>query len=205
MTKTTKNLDIEETQNEDVGKPNDVQETTEEVPTQIEKQKRTKKDRSPAQIQAFEKCLKSRREKAELQRIKKSETDKHKKEMEDEADDIIGEEIKQTIKKKKKKKPIVVKEESSSEDEPQVIYVKKRRKVKRKKKKVIYEDDSSSEEDDEEEKPKRKPKKIEKDAIVKEVDKETSLKNEPRTNVNPLNPVNCKAMNKLLLMRSMGF
>ena len=82
MTKTTKKkLDIEETENDEIGKPNDIQETTAE-PTQVEKPKRTKKDRSPAQIAAFEKCLKQRREKAELQKLKKQKEQEAKQEME---------------------------------------------------------------------------------------------------------------------------
>ena len=214
MTKTTKKLDIEETVNEEVGKPEAVSPRINEVSevTQVEKAppgKRTKKDRSPAQIAAFEKMLRMRRSKAELQLIARDKRDQEKRELEDEADEIIEQE--RVVKKKprrKIKRPIIVKEESSSEEEPQVIYVKKRRKPTRqvkKSRKVIYEDSSSSGEEEEVDKPTRRPKRIEKGDGEEKVraDKPDEYKNVNQSH--PLNPANCKAMNKLLLMRSMGF
>ena len=88
MTKTTKKLVIDEEKNEEYPEVNNVASDgmdfepvpeVKNVEQSIEKVKRTKKDRSDAQKQAFEKCLKARREKAELQKIKKQQELKHKK------------------------------------------------------------------------------------------------------------------------------
>ena len=95
-------------------KPNNVDvinNSPDEEPKTIEKTKRTKKDRSPAQIAAFEKCLKQRREKAELQKLKKDKELKEKKLLEEEVDEELEEENIEVKKKKvirKKKKPIIL-------------------------------------------------------------------------------------------------
>ena len=66
MTKSTKNIDIEEYENEVYENPGEFEETN-EAPPPVEKAKRTKKDRSPAQLKAFERCLAMRKKRAEEQ------------------------------------------------------------------------------------------------------------------------------------------
>ena len=121
----------------------------------VEKSKRTKKDRSPAQQAAFKKCLEARKKRAEEQLALKEKKDKMKEEVEEE----VEQHIKQ-VKRKPKKKVVV---EQSSDDEPEVIYIKKPKRRKAKKR-VIVEESSDSE--DEYVKPK-KSKSVEKQSAIK--------------------------------------
>lgn len=158
-------------------------------PPPVEKQavKRTKKERSPAQQKAFEKCLDARRKRAEEQRALKAQNN----DMKEEVENIVQNEeteikpIRQSTqsKRKQRKKPIIVKEESSSSDEePQVIYIKRKKKKKKKKKYVESDSDSDSQEE------------------VATVDKNKEKQDKPLTK-----PKNDLYINKLMLMRSMGF
>jgi len=180
MTKATKQFDSDEEHDFHEELPQ------EPAPIPVEKplQKRTKKDRSEAQKASFEKCLAARRKRAEEQLALKAQNDDIKQEVEQQVEEEIHQKIsKQKPKRRPRKKPIIVKEESSSsDDEPQVIYIKRKGK-KKPKKRIEYA--SSSEEDTPPEKTSKEP--------VQEQKQEQKQ-----------NPDNVY-MNKLMLMRSMGF
>ena len=180
MTKATKQFDSDEEDDFNEESPQDP------APIPVEKplQKRTKKDRSEAQKASFEKCLAARRKRAEEQLALKAQNDDIKQEVEQQVGEEVSQKIsKQKTKRRPRKKPIIVKEESSSSDEePQVIYIKRKGK-KKPKKRIQYE--SSSEEDTAPDKKEEAP------------PKEAQKPDKP-------NPDNVY-MNKLMLMRSMGF
>ena len=195
MTKSTKNIDIEEYENEVYENPGEFEETN-EAPPPVEKAKRTKKDRSPAQLKAFEKCLAMRKKRAEEQLALGGEK---AAEMQ-----TIDEQVEEHIHKVKKKKPVkkkkVVIEESSSDDEPEVIYIKKHKKRKPKTKRIVIDESSSS--DDEirikDHRP-REPKQVEKQSAINKAkvkeEEEQSVAEEQQP----------KYVNKLMLMKSLGF
>ena len=103
MTKTTKNMEItEEEINEEI-------ENGEEQlvsPIEVEKPKRTKKDRSPAQQEAFKKCLEARKKRAEEQLALKEKKQQISNEIDEEVEEHI-ETVKKQSKPKRKKKIIV--------------------------------------------------------------------------------------------------
>jgi ElaB/YqjD/DUF883 family membrane-anchored ribosome-binding protein len=65
------------------------EEQTQEPVIDVEKSKRTKKDRSPAQQAAFKKCLEARKKRAEEQLALKEKKDKMKEEVEEEVEQHI--------------------------------------------------------------------------------------------------------------------
>ena len=154
---------------------------TEEPQITVEKPKRTKKERSPAQQEAFAKCIEMRKKRAEEQLALKEKKQ-----------EIINGEVEehiQKVKRTKKPKKKVIVQESSSDDEPEVIYIKKPKKKKKTKKRVIVEQSSS--ESEEENVSVEKPQKPRKEVPVVQEKQEES--NQP------------EYINKLLLMRTLGF
>ena len=165
---------------EQVESEEQIQEITEPQIT-VEKPKRTKKDRSPAQQEAFAKCIEMRKKRAEEQLALKEKKQ-----------EIINGEVEehiQKVKRTRKPKKKVIVQESSSDDEPEVIYIKKPKKKKKTKKRVIVEQSSS--ESEEENVSVEKPQKPRKEPSVVEEKQEQS--NQP------------EYINKLLLMRTLGF
>ena len=196
MTESTKNIDIEEYENEVYENPGEFEETN-EAPPPVEKAKRTKKDRSPAQLKAFEKCLAMRKKRAEEQFALRGEK---AAEMQ-----TIDEQVEEHIHKVKKKRPVkkkVVIQESSSDDEPEVIYIKKHKKRKPKKKRIVIDESSSS--DDEirikDYRP-REPKQVEKQSSINKA----KAKEEEEEEEQVAEEQQPKYVNKLMLMKSLGF
>ena len=163
------------------------EEQTQEPVIDVEKSKRTKKDRSPAQQAAFKKCLEARKKRAEEQLALKEKKDK----MKEEVDGEVEQHIKQ-VKRKPKKKVVV---EESSDDEPEVIYIKKPKRRKAKKR-VIVEESSDSE--DEYVKPK-KSKSVEKQSAINKA----QMKQEAQAQEEEQQEQ--EYISKLDLMREMGF
>jgi hypothetical protein len=102
--------------------------------------KRTKRDRSPAQIAAFEKAQAKLREKRAATRAAKEATI---------APQAPRQPKKSALKKAKPQAQVIHFEESSSEEEPEpVVYVRRRKKKKKPQRQVVYYSSTSSEEEE---------------------------------------------------------
>lgn len=152
MTKKQPKNEVINNLNEDI-QPNDDLVTTDndqEQPKQKSKLRVTKKERTPAQIEATRKMIEARKERAKQQLKNKTKKQTKQPEIIDSESSSDEEPPTPAPKPKLKRQPkkkIIYEESESEEEEPEIVYVKKRKPKKKKpKKKIIYEESESEEE-----------------------------------------------------------